>query len=279
MKFVKMQGAGNDYIYIDCTEDMIDNPNEVARRMSDRHFGVGGDGLILVCPSEIADFKMRMFNPDGSEAQMCGNGIRCFAKFVYDRGRTRKDTLRIETLAGIMRLDLTVERGRVKKVRVNMGRPRLQRNEIPMKGPEGRVINEPLEVGGETVYITALSMGNPHVVIFVDDVESAPVATLGPKIENHAAFPQRTNVNFIEIVSRREARQRTWERGTGETLACGTGASASLVAGCLNEKLDAEAVIGVLGGRLELVWGDDDNVYMTGPAVTVFEGEWFDHEE
>jgi len=279
MKFVKMHGAGNDYIYVDCTEEELENPNEVARRVSDRHFGVGGDGLILICRSEFADFRMRMFNPDGSESEMCGNGIRCFAKYVYDKGLTRKETLRVETLAGVMKLDLFVERDRVKKVRVNMGRPRLERRQIPMKGPEGRVIDEPLTVDGETYRITAVSMGNPHVVIFVDDVDKAPVAAAGPKIENHQAFPERTNVNFVQILSRREARQRTWERGTGETLACGTGASASLVAGCLNEKLEAEAVINVLGGRLEMVWGDDDNVYMTGPAATVFEGEWFDREE
>ncbi len=279
MKFVKMQGAGNDYVYVDCLEEEMPNPNEVARRISDRHYGVGSDGLIIICPSERADFRMRMFNPDGSESQMCGNGIRCFAKFVYDRALTKKDVIRVETLAGILKLDLFVEGGLVNKVRVNMGRPRLQRNEIPMKGPEGRVINEAFEVDGETYYITAVSMGNPHVVIFVDDTEKAPVGTLGPRIENHNAFPQRTNVHFVQVISRREARQRTWERGTGETLACGTGASATLVAGCLNEKLDAEATIHVLGGALELAWADDESVYLTGPAVTVFEGEWFDPEE
>ena len=279
MHFVKMQGAGNDYIYVNCLAEEIENPQETARRISDRHFGVGGDGLILVLPSEVADFRMRVFNADGSEAQMCGNGIRCFAKYVYDHALTRKDVLRVETPAGIMRLDLFVEKGSVHRVRVNMGRPRLERKQIPMKGADGRVINEPLKVGRQTVNITAVSMGNPHVVIFVDDVAAAPVAMLGPKIENHPSFPQRTNVHFVQIISRREATQRTWERGSGETLACGTGASASLVAGCLNEKLDAEAVINVAGGKLELVWGDDDCVYMTGPAVTVFEGDWFDREE
>jgi diaminopimelate epimerase len=278
MKFVKMQGAGNDYVYIDCTEEELENPVDVARKISDRHFGVGGDGLILICPSDVADFKMRMFNADGSEAQMCGNGIRCFAKFVYDRGLKRRETLRVETLAGVMNLDLTAENGRVKKVRVNMGRPRLLRGEIPMKGDKGRVINEPLKVDGQTFHITAVSMGNPHVVIFVDDLEKAPVHTIGPKIENHPSFPERTNVHFVQILSRHEAKQRTWERGSGETLACGTGASASVVAGCLNERLDAEATMGVLGGKLELVWADDDNVYMTGPAVTVFEGEWYPEE-
>lgn len=276
MKFTKMQGAGNDYIYVDCTEDEIENPNEVARRVSDRHFGVGADGLILVCGSQVADFKMRIFNADGSEAQMCGNGIRCFAKYVYDRGLTKKETLRIETLAGIVKPDLTIEGGKVLRVRVNMGRPRLGRGEIPMTGGGDRAIDEPLEVDGETVKITAVSMGNPHVVIFVEDVAAAPVETLGPLVENHEAFPERTNVHFVEVVSPREARQRTWERGSGETLACGTGASASLVAGCLNEKLQAEASIHVLGGVLEVVWSDDDNVYLTGPAETVFEGEWFD---
>lgn len=276
MKFVKMQGAGNDYIYVDCTEDELENPNEIARRVSDRHFGVGADGLILVCRSQVADFKMRVFNTDGSEAQMCGNGIRCFAKYVHDRGLTRKETLRIETLAGIVKPDLVIENGRVVRVRVNMGRPRLQRSEIPMTGGKGRVIDEPIEVGGRVVNITAVSMGNPHVVTFVEDVAEAPVAELGPMIENHPAFPERTNVHFVQVVSPREARQRTWERGSGETLACGTGASASLVAGCLNEKLQAEAAVHVLGGVLEVVWSDDDNVYLTGPAETVFEGEWFD---
>jgi len=232
-----------------------------------------------VLPSRAANFRMRILNADGSEAEMCGNGIRCFAKFVYDRGLTRKDVLRVETLAGIMKLDLLIEGMRVKKVRVNMGRPRLERRQIPMTGKGGRVINEPLKVGRTTVHVTAVSMGNPHVVIFVDSVDKAPVAGLGPKIETHPAFPQRTNVHFVEILSRREARQRTWERGAGETLACGTGAAATLVAGCLNEKLDAEAVINVLGGRLELAWNDDDNVYLTGPAVTVFQGEWLDREE
>ena len=188
MKFVKMQGAGNDYVYVDCLEEEMPNPNEVARRISDSHYGVGSDGLIIICPSERADFRMRMFNPDGSESQMCGNGIRCFAKFVYDRGLTKKDVIRVETLAGILTLDLFVEGGLVNRVRVNMGRPHLQRNEIPMKGPEGRVINEPFEVDGETYYITAVSMGNPHVVIFVDDTEKAPVRTLGPRIENHHRF-------------------------------------------------------------------------------------------
>ena len=278
MKFVKMQGAGNDYIYVDCTEDQLEDPSEVARRISDRHFGVGGDGLILVCSSQIADFKMRMFNADGSEAQMCGNGMRCFAKYVYDRGLTAKEMLRVETLAGIIKPDLVIEDGVVVKVRVNMGRPRLQPGEIPMTGFQERCIDERLDVDGESVQITAVSMGNPHVVIFVDDVEAAPVTTLGPKIENHPAFPERTNVHFVQVVSPSEALARFWERGSGETLACGTGASACLVAGCLNEKLEAEAVIRASGGALGLVWSDDENVYLTGPAETVFEGEWFDPE-
>jgi diaminopimelate epimerase len=275
MKFVKMHGAGNDYIYVDCTEEHIEDPSEVARLASDRHFGVGGDGLILICPSETADFRMRMFNSDGSEAEMCGNGMRCFAKFVYDHGLTRKEILRVETLAGIIRPELAVEDGKVTSVRVNMGRPRLARAEIPMTGGEGRVINEPLAVDGETVHITGVSMGNPHVVLFVDDVATAPVTTLGQRIENHPSFPERTNVHFVQVVSPREAVQRTWERGAGETLACGTGACASLVAGCLAEKLDAEATIRVSGGVLEVIWSDDEDVYLSGPAVTVFEGEWF----
>ncbi|MCD6405465.1 MAG: diaminopimelate epimerase [Planctomycetes bacterium] len=279
MRFVKMQGAGNDYVYVNCSEEEPESPNELARRISDRHFGVGADGLILVCSSAVADFKMRIFNADGSEPEMCGNGVRCFAKYVYDRGLTGKETMRIETLAGIVKPDLVVEDGRVVKVRVNMGRPRLQRSEIPMAGGEGRCIGEPLEVGGETFRITAVSMGNPHVVIFVDDVETAPVAQLGPQIENHPAFPERTNVHFVQVLSPGQAIQRTWERGSGETLACGTGAAATLVAGCLNEKLRAEAVVRVAGGVLDVVWSDDDNVYLTGPAVTVFEGDWHDPQE
>lgn len=276
MKFVKMQGAGNDYVYVDCTEEEIDSPNAVARRISDRHFGVGADGLILVCSSDVADFRMRIFNADGSESQMCGNGMRCFGKFVYDNRLTQKENLRIETAAGIIKPDLFVENGRVEKVRVNMGRPRLQRSEIPMAGPDGNVIDEPLDVDGQTLRITAVSMGNPHVVIFVDDVENAPVASLGRKIENHPSFPERTNVHFVKVVSPREAHMRTWERGSGETLACGTGACATVVAGCLNEKLQAETAVRVRGGVLQVVWSDDENVYLTGPAATVFEGEWFD---
>ncbi len=278
MKFVKMQGAGNDYIYVDCTDEEIEDPQETARRISDRHFGVGADGLILICRSQVADFKMRIFNADGSQAQMCGNGVRCFAKYVYDRGMTKKETLRIETPAGIIKPDLHVSAGKVIRVRVNMGRPRLQRAEIPMAGEAGRVIDEPLQVDTKVVRITAVSMGNPHVVIFVDDVSEVPVGTLGPMIEKHPAFPERTNVHFVEVVSPREARQRSWERGSGETLACGTGASAALVAGCLNEKLQAEVTVHVRGGILEVVWSDDDSIYLTGPAETVFEGEWFDSD-
>jgi diaminopimelate epimerase len=275
MKFTKMQGAGNDYVYVNCFEERLDNPADVARTVSNRNFGIGSDGLILIMPSTVADVRMRMFNSDGSESEMCGNGIRCVAKYAYDHGIVAKKEITAETGAGILTLQLfTNSHNLVDKVRVNMGEPRLTRTEIPMTG-DGvlRVIDEPLNILHSTFRITCVSMGNPHCVIFVDDVEKFPVDKYGPLIENHELFPRRTNVEFVQIISRNEVRQRTWERGAGETLACGTGASAVTVAGVLNGLTERSIVNHLSGGDLEMEWPDDGPVYMTGPAVEVFSGE------
>jgi diaminopimelate epimerase len=275
MKFTKMQGAGNDYVYVNCFEERLDNPADVARTVSNRNFGIGSDGLILIMPSTVADVRMRMFNSDGSESEMCGNGIRCVAKYAYDHGIVAKKEITAETGAGILTLQLfTNSHNLVDKVRVNMGEPRLTRTEIPMTG-DGvlRVIDEPLNILHSTFRITCVSMGNPHCVIFVDDVEKFPVDKYGPLIENHELFPRRTNVEFVQIISRSEVRQRTWERGAGETLACGTGASAVTVAGVLNGLTERSIVNHLSGGDLEMEWPDSGPVYMTGPAVEVFSGE------
>ena len=272
--FVKMHGCGNDYVYIDCRERTLERPEELARRISDRHFGVGSDGLILILPSKQADYRMRMFNSDGSESEMCGNGIRCFAKYLYDRGLVEGEEARIETGAGVLRVLIFPEGAKARRVRVNMGKPRLERAEIPMEGPPGRVIDEPLAVDGYlTVRLTAVSMGNPHAVIYVDDVAAYPVLVHGPMIEIHRAFPRRTNVEFVQLLSRGEVKMRVWERGAGETLACGTGASAVAVASVLNGKTDRKVLVHVLGGDLEIEWADDGCVYLTGPAEEVFEGK------
>jgi len=275
MKFTKMQGAGNDYVYVNCFEEHLDNPADVARKVSNRNFGIGSDGLILIMPSAVADVRMRMFNSDGSESEMCGNGIRCVAKYAYDHGIVAKKEITAETGAGILTLQLfTNSHTLVDKVRVNMGEPRLPRTAIPMNG-DGvlRVIDEPLNILHSTFRITCVSMGNPHCVIFVDDVDKFPVDKYGPLIENHELFPRRTNVEFVQIISRREVRQRTWERGAGETLACGTGASAVTVAGVLNGLTERSIVNHLSGGDLEMEWPDNGPVYMTGPAVEVFSGE------
>jgi len=273
MKFTKMHGCGNDYVYVDCTKESVPDPPAAARFVSNRNFGIGSDGLILIMPSATADFRMQMFNSDGSEAEMCGNGIRCVAKYLFDHRLTNKRELDIETKAGIKRLQLNVSGGVVQTVRVNMGAPRLERAEIPMLGKPGRVIAEPLEALGEKFTISCVSMGNPHTIIRVEDVEKFPVSMYGPPIETHPAFPRRTNVEFVQIISRNEIRSRTWERGAGETLACGTGASATAVACHLNGWTERKVLIHLLGGGLEIEWGIDDHVYMTGPAVEVFSGE------
>lgn len=275
MKFTKMHGAGNDYVYVNCFSERVDNPADVAIKVSDRNFGIGSDGLILIMPSDKADVRMRMFNSDGSESEMCGNGIRCVAKYAYDHGIVGKKEISAETGAGILTLQLfTNEANKVEKVRVNMGRPRLTRGEIPMTGEAGaKVVSEPLNILHTTFHITCASMGNPHCVIFVDDVENFQVEKYGPLIENHEIFPRRTNVEFVQIISRTEVRQRTWERGAGETLACGTGASAVCVAGALNGLTEKKILNHLSGGDLELEWAEDGFLYMTGPAVEVFSGE------
>lgn len=276
MKFVKMHGAGNDYVYIDGFQESINDPAALAIAVSNRNFGIGSDGLILILPSVLADVKMRMFNSDGSEAEMCGNGVRCVAKYAYDHGLVAKEVVTVETGAGVLTLQLFPNAaGRIAKVRVNMGLPRLTRGEIPLSGEAtAQVVNLPLTILDRTFAITCVSMGNPHCVIFVDDVENFPLEKYGPLIEHHPLFPRRTNVEFVEVRSRGEVRQRTWERGAGETLACGTGAAAVVVAGVLTGRTERVIKNVLSGGELELEWSADGAVFMTGPAVEVFSGEY-----
>jgi diaminopimelate epimerase len=277
MRFIKMHGIGNDYVYIDCFRDTVSDPEQLAVQMSDRHFGVGGDGLILIMPSETADVRMRIFNADGSEAQMCGNGIRCLAKYAYEAGISRKSQITVETLAGVLSLELvTTPGGAVEKVRVDMGLPRLRRQDIPMRGEGHRVLMEKLTAGDREFAVTCVSMGNPHCVVYVDDVAQFAVSHYGPLLEHHPQFPQRTNVEWVEWLNAREIRQRTWERGSGETLACGTGACAAMVASVLNGKTERCVTVHLRGGDLEVEWAADERVYMTGPAEEVFRGEWRD---
>jgi diaminopimelate epimerase len=276
MNFLKYHGIGNDFILVDGFKEELpeDLLSPQAQRLCDRHFGVGGDGLILVLPSRVADFRMRMFNPDGSESEMCGNGIRCFAKYLYDYGLTRETQVTVETLAGLIAPKMIVTDGKVQSVCVDMGEPRLARQEIPMQGgdAEGQVIAEKIEVDGERFEITAVSMGNPHCITFVEDVEHFPVAKIGPLIERHPLFPRRTNVEFIQVLSNEELQMRVWERGAGETLACGTGACASAVAAALNRRTGRKVTIHLPGGDLRIEWAGDNHVYMTGPAEEVFSG-------
>lgn len=277
LRFTKMHGLGNDYIFIDAHEQPVEHYKlgMLSALVSDRHFGVGSDGLIVIMPSEVADFRMRIFNPDESESEMCGNGIRALAKYVYEHGLTDKTELAVETGAGILHPRLTVRDGRVVSVTVDMGEPRLARREIPMLGEpaDEPVINEPLDVDGQTVHVTCVSMGNPHCIQFVDSADDAPVLTMGPQIENHPAFPERTNVEFIEVVDRARVRMRVWERGAGETLACGTGASATGVACALNDRTERTIEVELLGGTLTIEWAANNHVFMTGPAEEVFSGE------
>ncbi len=271
-----MQGAGNDYIYVNqFAETLPSDLHELARQISDRHFGVGGDGLILIGPSERADARMTMFNADGSKAQMCGNGIRCCAKYIYEHDIRRQPTLSIETDAGVLSLDLSIEEDLVRQVRVDMGQPILDGPQIPTKWTDNPVVNSPLEVEGRTFAVTCVSMGNPHCVTFVDELNDDLVLRVGPKIEVHEMFPERVNVEFVRVVSASEVIQRTWERGSGETLACGTGASAVCVAGVLTGRTQRTISVTLLGGELKLEWNEDNNhVFMTGPAEEVFSGEW-----
>ena len=280
-----MHGAGNDFVVIDGAQEQIPEQHlaAVARHACDRHFGIGGDGFILVLPSRAANFKMRMMNPDGTEAEMCGNGIRVFAKYVFDRKMHTDPVMTVETLGGIKTVKLDTAGGRVRGARVDMGEPRLLRSEIPMKTPvrpghhvpddRGRVVAEPLKVAGRKIEITCVSMGNPHCVTFVDDVDSYPVEKMGPQIENHSSFPRRTNVEFTQLINSKELKQRTWERGTGETLACGSGSCASVVAGVLTGRTGRKVTVHLRGGDLLIEWLGDNRMYMTGPAEEVFEGE------
>lgn len=274
MKFTKMQGLGNDYVYVNCMEQMVEDAAETARRVSDRHFGIGSDGLILICPSDKADFEMRMYNADGSRGEMCGNGIRCVGKYVYDYGLTDKTFLSVETLGGIKHLFLEVEDGKVSLVKVDMGPAILEPEKIPVTAEGSRVVDEPLCVDGKTFRMTCVSMGNPHAVIYVDDVQGMDLEKTGPSFENHERFPNRINTEFAHVLDRNTVEMRVWERGSGETLACGTGACAVAVASILNGYTEDQVTVRLLGGDLKIEWDRETNkVYMTGPAEVVFDGE------
>lgn len=283
MKFTKMHGCGNDYVYVDCTKEVIPNISETAIRVSDRHFGIGSDGLILIKASDVADFEMDMYNADGSRGKMCGNGIRCVAKYVYDHGLTDKTTITVNTLSGIKTLKLTVEDGKVSKVRVDMGEPELIPAQIPVKASvlgladdrREAIVAEPLEIKGRSYDITCVSMGNPHCITFIgEDVRNFPLEAVGPVFEKHELFPERVNTEFINVIDKDHLRMRVWERGSGETLACGTGACAVAVASYLNGFTGRSVDIELLGGHLEVVYDEKTNhVFMTGPATEVFSGE------
>ncbi|MFW6457551.1 MAG: diaminopimelate epimerase [Planctomycetota bacterium] len=276
MKFTKMHGTGNDYVFVDLSEETVPEPAKTAVAVSQRHFSVGADGLILIGPSDVADVSMRIFNADGSEAEMCGNGVRCVAKYAYDHGLCHNKEMVVETIAGLRKIGVEVMEGKVKGARVNMGEPGLLRKEIPMTGPaEERVVHESLNVDGERFNMTCVSMGNPHCVIILDELDAIDWRHIGPRIENHASFPERTNVHFVEVKGKEEARVATWERGSGETLACGTGASAVCVACHLEGETRRHLIAHLPGGDLDLEWSEDDNcVYMTGPAEEVYSGVW-----
>jgi len=274
MKFTKMQGLGNDYIYVNCLEETVPDPVETARKISDRHFGIGSDGLVLILPDEEADFRMRMFNSDGSESEMCGNAARCVGKYIHDRGLSDKEEIRLMTGAGIKNLQLTVRDGRTESVRVDMGEPILEAERIPTTLTGLKVINTPVEILGETYGVTCVSMGNPHAVIFVEDADQFDVHTIGPVIENYPLFPRKTNVEFVTVRDRGNLRMRVWERGAGETMACGTGACATLVATVLNELCERKAILHLNGGPLTVEWDPETNhVFQEGPAEFVFDGE------
>ena len=276
MKFTKMQGIGNDYVYVNCFTETVENPSETARLVSDRHFGIGSDGLILIKPSDKADFEMEMYNLDGSRGAMCGNGIRCVAKYVYDYGLTDKTTITVDTLSGIKTLDLTVENGKVSLVRVNMGSPVFDCARIPVALPQQQAVDQPVTVGGKEYRFTAVSMGNPHAVVFVPEVKDLDLPVIGPGFEHHPLFPDRVNTEFIKVSGRNELTMRVWERGSGETLACGTGACAAAAAAIVNGLADEKEPVTVhlLGGDLSICWDRNcDRLFMTGPAEVVFDGE------
>ena len=274
MRFTKMQGIGNDYVYVNCLEEQVENPSSLAKIVSDRHFGIGSDGLILIRPSAQADFFMEMFNADGSRSEMCGNGIRCVGKYVFDHGLTSKTEIDVNTLAGVKHLVLHVEDGRVASVTVDMGEPVLDPELIPVNAASSPVVGEPVEVSGVPYAMTCVSMGNPHAVVFVDDTAGFPLHEVGPAFEQHPVFPRRVNAEFVQVINRSEVNMRVWERGAGETLACGTGACATTVACVLNGLTEDEITLHLLGGDLRVRWDRAVNrVFMTGPAATVFEGE------
>ena len=274
MKFTKMHGTGNDYIYVNGFEEKLENPSEAAVKLSDRRFGIGSDGLILILPSDVADCRMEMFNADGSIGKMCGNGIRCVAKYVYDRGLVKKDVLRVETRSGVKTLQLRVEDGKVASVRVNMGQPELDPEKIPVLFSKDRMVDEEVYTPSGNVWrVTCVSMGNPHAVIFVDDVEGLNLPAIGPEMEKHAMFPERANIEFAQVTGPHEVQMRVWERGSGETFACGTGACACAVASVLTGKADRDVTVHLRGGDLHVFWDPDtDDVYMEGPAAFVFDG-------
>ena len=272
--FTKMHGLGNDYLFIEGEKFPIQDPAELSRRMSHRHLGAGSDGIILILPGEKAEFKMRIFNADGSEAETCGNGIRCFAKYVYERGMTGKTEFVIETLAGPNRVTLKTDGGKVVAVRSNMGLPRFDRAEIPMIGAPGRVLEEELDLGGHTVKITCANIGNPHAVIFVDDATAVPLAEIGPKVENHPKFPRRTNVEFVNVIDRRNIVMRIWERGSGITMASGSGSCGASLASMITNRVDRKVNVHLVYGVLAIEWAEDGFVYQEGPATEVFTGTW-----
>ena len=274
MKFTKMHGIGNDYVYVNCMKETVENPTEAAIKVSDRHFGIGSDGLILIKSSEVADGKMEMYNADGSQGAMCGNGIRCVAKYMYDHGITDKTTISVETKSGIKYLDLTTKDGKVDTVKVNMGTPILKASQIPVLSDKEQVINESVTIDGKEWKITCVSMGNPHAVTYIDDVKGLEIEKIGPKFENNEIFPDRVNTEFVHVIDRNTVEMRVWERGSGETLACGTGACAVAVSSILNGLTEDEVTVKLLGGNLKIFWDRQINkVFMTGSATTVFDGE------
>ena len=275
MKFTKMHGCGNDYVYVDGAKEHVKNKKQLAITVSDRHFGIGSDGVIFINPSEIADFEMEMYNADGSRSEMCGNGMRCVGKFVYDHGLTDKAQVAVESCGKIKYLDMTVENGKVMKVRVNMGQPELRSSDVPVVSENEQVIDEEIIVNGQSYRMTCVSMGNPHAVVFMDDVANMKIEEIGPFFENHERFPNRTNTEFVKIIDDSHVEMRVWERGSGETLACGTGCCATAVACALNGLTGTHVFVKVLGGEIEIEWDREANlVYMTGPAETVYEGEY-----
>jgi len=275
LPFTKMHGIGNDFVCVNLFKEKVQDPAALAMAVSDRHFGIGADGLILIGPSKTADVSMRIFNADGSEAQMCGNGVRCVAKYAREHGLAKSEDVRVETPAGVKTVSVSLENGRVVSARVDMGEPKLLRKDIPMMGaPDERCVDAPLRVDTEQFYATCVSMGNPHCVIFVPDVRQVPLEHLGPLIEKHEAFPERTNVHFAQVIRTEEVAMRTWERGSGITLACGTGASAVCVAGAITGRTSRRILAHLAGGDLEIEWATSGHVFLSGPATEVFTGEW-----